>query len=110
MAQQALGGFQQLVLLAVLRLDEEAYGARIQQEIEQTAGRTVTLSTLYITMDRLEKKGLVRSELSDPTPVRGGKAKRCYQLTRQGMLALSESRRELMRMWRGVEAHLEGEP
>ena len=55
MTHQALGGFQQLVLLAALRLDQQAYGARIQREIEETAGRSVTLSTLYITMERLEK-------------------------------------------------------
>ena len=109
MTHQALGGFQQLVLLAALRLDREAYGARIQREIEETAGRSVTLSTLYITMERLEKKGLVRSWMTDPTPVRGGKSKRCYRLTEEGLLALSESRRELVRMWRGVESHLEGE-
>ena len=57
--QDSLGGFQQLVMLAVLRLSDEAYGARMQRELEETAGRSVSISTVYVTMDRLERKGLI---------------------------------------------------
>jgi len=98
-----LGGLQQLVLLAVLRLGNDAYGARIQSELDERAGRAVAISTVYVTLDRLERRGLVRSWLGDPTPVRGGKAKRCYALTAAGKRALRESDATLRRMWAGLE-------
>ncbi len=104
MPDTLLGGLQQLVLLAVLRLGDDAYGARIQQELEDRAGRVVAISTVYVTLDRLERRGLVRSKLGAPTPVRGGKAKRCYAVTAEGRAALCESRTTLNRMWAGVEA------
>lgn len=105
--QDSLGGFQQLVMLAVLRLGDEAYGAVIQRELEETAGRCVSISTVYVTMERLERKGLIDSWLADPTPVRGGKSKRFYKLTKTGQVALRGSRDELGRMWEGLEAHQE---
>ncbi len=105
--QDSLGGFQQLVMLAVLRLDDEAYGARIQRDLEETAGRSVSISTVYVTMERLERKGLIDSWLADPTPVRGGKSKRFYKLSKTGLPALRESRDELDRMWEGLETHHE---
>jgi PadR family transcriptional regulator PadR len=104
---ETLGGFQQLVMLAILRLGDEAYGARMQRELDETAGRSVSISTVYVTMERLERKGLVESWLADPTPVRGGKSKRYYRLTKSGLRALRESREELDRMWQGVESHPE---
>ena len=104
MPQDILGGFQQLVMLAVLRLGDDAYGARIQLELDETAGRSVSISTVYVTMERLERKGLVASWLADPTPVRGGRSKRFYQLTDEGVLALQEAREALDRMWDGLEA------
>ena len=103
MVQDVLGGFQQIVMLAVLRLGEDAYGTRIQQELESTAGRSVAISTIYVTMDRLSRRGFVQSWLADPTPVRGGKAKRYYRLTPDGLRALHASRLELDKMWDGVE-------
>ncbi len=105
--QDSLGGFQQLVMLAVLRLGDRAYGALIQRELEETAGRGVSISTVYVTMERLERKGLIDSWLTDPTPVRGGKSKRFYKLSRTGLRALRESRDELDRMWEGLETHQE---
>jgi DNA-binding PadR family transcriptional regulator len=102
-AQEALGGFQQLVLLAVLRLGDEAYGAEVQREIEETAGREVAISTIYVTLERLRKRGLVSSWLGEPTSVRGGKAKRFYRLTDEGMRSLHATRRQLERMWRGLQ-------
>ena len=100
----SLGGFQQLVMVAVLRLGEGAYGSEIQSELENTAGRSVSIATVYVTMERLQKKGLVDSWLADPTPVRGGRAKRFYKLTEAGVRALHDSREELSRMWEGVDA------
>lgn len=109
MSQDALGGFQQLVMLAVLRLGDGAYGAAIQRDLEETAGRRVSISTIYVTLDRLDRKGMVRSWLADPTPVRGGKAKRYYGLTDAGLRALHGARDELLRMWDGVDAGLKTE-
>jgi DNA-binding PadR family transcriptional regulator len=108
----SIGRFQQLVMLAALRLGEDAYGARIQEELERVAGRSVAISSIYVTMERLEKKDLVRSWLGDPTPVRGGRAKRFYQLTEAGVRTLAEARAELDRMWSGLEKHpaFEGRP
>jgi len=101
--REALGGFQQLVMLAVLRLGEEAYGAEIQRDIEETAGRSVSISTLYVTLERLQNRGLVSSRMGEPTSVRGGKSKRYYALTEEGREALHAAREQLERMWRGVE-------
>ena len=78
-----------------------------QRELEETAGRSVSISTVYVTMERLERKGLIDSWLADPTPVRGGKSKRFYKLTDTGLQALRESRDELDRMWQGLETHQE---
>jgi PadR family transcriptional regulator len=102
MSHEILGGFQQLVMLAVLRLGDDAYGARVQQELEETAGRSVSISTVYVTLERLERKGHVSSWLADPTPVRGGRSKRYYALTPDGLAALNEARDALARMWAGV--------
>ncbi len=101
----SLGGFQQLVMLAALRLGDEAYGARLQEELDRTAGRSVSISTVYVTMERLERRGMVRSWLGDPAPVRGGRAKRFYALTEEGLSALRDAREELGRMWSGLEEH-----
>lgn len=98
----SLGTTQQLVMLAALRLDDDAYGATIQEELERTAGRSLAISTVYVTMERLEKRGLVESWLGEPTPTRGGKAKRFYRLTEAGIQSLREARAELDRMWSGV--------
>ena len=75
---EALGEFEQLVLLAVVRLDAEAYGSTIRREIEQRTGRTIAIGALYTALDRLERKGYVNSRLSDPTPQRGGRAEALF--------------------------------
>lgn len=93
-------------MLAVLRLADAAYGYEIQRELEETAGRSVSIATVYVTMERLEKKGLVDSWLADPTPVRGGRGKRFYRLTEDGLRVLGDTRDELSRMWAGVEKQL----
>lgn len=100
----SLSELQKILMLAVLRLSDEAYGARIQEELEERADRDVTISTIYVTLDRLEGKGLVRSRLGEPTPVRGGKARRFYRVTSRGAEALRASREVMDRMWDGVDA------
>ena len=97
-----LGEFEQIVLLAVLRLGDDAYGVPIGREIEQRAGRRVTVGALYATLDRLEAKALIHSWFADPTPQRGGRSKRYFQLLPKGVQALADSREMFNRMWRGV--------
>jgi DNA-binding PadR family transcriptional regulator len=97
-----LGELEQIVMLAVLRLGDDAYGAGIQRELTSRAKRKVSLGTIYVTLMRLEAKGLVRSWLGEPTPSRGGKARRYYALERAGQAALRQSRDALARMWDGL--------
>ncbi len=100
-----LGGFQLLSLLAVIRRNGDAHPARIQDELEQIARRTVTISTVYVTMERLRKKGMVRSWLGEPQPVRGGRRRRYYEITDLGLRSVREARQELDRMWVGLDSH-----
>src|SRR5580693_9159945 len=95
----ALGQFEQLVMTAILTLRDEAYGVTIHAKVEELARpKGVSLGAVYVTLDRLEDKGLVASWLSDPTPERGGRAKRCYQLEALGERALQESAATVRRM------------
>ena len=103
-----LGEFEQLALLAVLRLGENAYGATIQRELERTAGRRASISAIYITLTRLEEKGLVDSWLGEPTDGRGGKPRRFFQVRSEGRAALYQTRATLLSMWDGLEAEWEG--
>lgn len=98
-----LGEFEQLVLLAVLRLEEEAYGVTVRWEIERRTGKAVSRGAVYITLDRLEKKGYLKSRLADPTPERGGRPKRYYKAKPAALTALKNSRRALLKMWEGLE-------
>jgi len=102
-----LGEFEQLALLAVMRLRSDAYGARIQEELDATAGREASISAIYITLTRLEKKGLVRSWMGEPTEERGGKARRYFAVEPAGVAALNEARDRLQAMWGGLESELE---
>jgi len=97
-----LGDLEQLVMLAVLRLGEDAYGASIQRELAARARRRVSLGTVHVTLMRLENKGLVRSWLGEPSPSRGGKARRHYVLERGGEKALRAARDTMARMWEGL--------
>lgn len=99
--------FEQLVLLSVLRLGEDAYGGRIRKDLAETANRPVSVATIYVALSRLEQRGLVRSWMSDPTPVRGGKAKKFYAVEPEGAQALRESKATLERMWEGAGAALD---
>ncbi len=104
-----LGEFEQMVMLALLRLGPDAYGAAVCSEIEQRGGRGVSVSAVHTTLDRLEQKGLVKSRVGMPTPQRGGKRKRHYEVAAFGMKALQASYRSLRNMADGLE-HLLGEP
>lgn len=101
--------FEQQVLLAVWRLQDEAYGASVRDELEARTRRSIAQGAVYVTLIRLEKKGLLRSRLSDPTPVRGGKAKRLFEILPAGVEGLRAARAAMDRLWeglpRGGEAH-----
>lgn len=103
---ETLGEFEQVVLLAILRLGDDAYAVSIRDEIIRRTGRDVSRGSVYITLDRLETKGYLRSWLADPTPERGGRAKRYYALRPRALEALRESRRALVALWRGLESKL----
>ena len=103
---ESLGEFEQTVLLAIAHLGDDAYGVPIRQEIEDRTGRTVAVGALYTALDRLEKKGYVRSEMSDPTPERGGRSRRHFWLRSAGAEALRRSRALMESMWRGLRSDL----
>lgn len=102
MAPHLPSDFEQQVLLAVWRLGEDAYGASVREELEARTGSGVAQGAVYTTLIRLEKKGLLRSRLTDPTPVRGGKAKRVFAITPEGMAGVRETRRVMDRLWDGL--------
>jgi len=102
-----LGELEHMVLLVILRLGEEAYGISIRDELEARAGRDVTRSAAYITLERLTKKGYLTTRMGDPSPERGGRAKRFYEVTPAGREALRVSGLALRRLWEGQEALLE---
>lgn len=103
----ALGEFEQLVMLAVLRLDDEAYGTSIREELKVRAERDVSPGAIFTTLERLEARGLMSSRYGEPTPERGGRRKRFYQLSPDGRRALSRSLRTVRRMARGLDPKLE---
>ena len=104
MGHYALGEFEQMVLLAILQLDGDVYGVPIVEEIERRTGRSVSRSAVYVTLRRLEQKGLVSSRMSEPLPERGGKPRRCVAVEPEGLRALQDSRLALEQMWRGLDA------
>jgi PadR family transcriptional regulator, regulatory protein PadR len=98
----ALGEFEQVVLLAILRLGDEAYGVTIRREIAACTDREPAPGALYTTLDRLEEKGLVRSTYGDPTPERGGRAKRYFTVTASGVRAVARAQRAYQRLLKGL--------
>ena len=98
-----LGDFEQLVLLALMRLGDGAYGMTVRRELEQTADRRVSLGAIYATLDRLESKGLVRSNLGAPGGERRGRAKRFFEVEPAGLQALHTALASLDRMRKGLE-------
>src|SRR6476659_11143656 len=103
----ALGDFEQLVLLGVLRLDEGAYGAAIRQEIHERSGRDVSINAVYTTLERLESKGLLKSWVGDPTPQRGGRRRKFYAVRPAGVASLREAYRAFTAMADGLQSRLE---
>ena len=95
--------FEQLVLLALARLDSEAYGMTVSQEIESRTGRAASLAAVYSTLARLENAGLVSSWVSPPTPHRGGRATKHFAVEAAGIRALEQSREAMGRMWEGLD-------
>lgn len=105
--RNALGEFEQLVMLAVLRSGAEAFGPDIAKELEQSIGRRVTRGALYSTLNRLEDKGLLKWVAERPGPNRGGHVKRLFAVTTKGLAALRENREALLTLWSGIERTLE---
>lgn len=107
MGGEFLGEFEQMVLLAVLRLGEGAYGLAVRDELEVVAGRTPSSGALYTTLDRLERKGLLRAHSGDALPERGGRPRRHLEVTGAGRQALAHSRQALVALWEGLETALD---
>lgn len=101
--QVSLGEFEQVVLLAVPRLDDNAYGVTIRAEIAGCAGREPASGAPYTTLDRMEEKGLVRSWMGEATPQRGGRAKRFFKLTPAGRAALVRTQRAYQKLLAGLD-------
>src|ERR1700733_4556957 len=93
-----LGEFEHIIVLALLRLEDRAYGVTVRQEIELRTNREVSIGAVYATLDRLEKKGYVTSQMGDPTPERGGRSKRFFRVTATGAEAVSRPHRALASM------------
>lgn len=103
-----LGAFEQAVLLAILRLRENAYGRAIMKEVQARLERDVAAGAVHATLERLEEKSLIASRLGPGTPVRGGRARRFYRLQPKGLRALNDSRAAVDRLWRGLKWPLKG--
>lgn len=108
---QGLGEFEQMVLLAILHVEGETYGVPIMEEIERRTGRTVSRAAVYVTLRRLEKRGLVTSWMGEPTGERGGKARRCVRVESEGLELLREARQAMESMWEDLDPGIvEGTP
>jgi PadR family transcriptional regulator, regulatory protein PadR len=95
-----LGEFELMILLTIMRLGDDVYGVPLSKELSALRGRDVALGSVYAALDRLELKGLVASSLGEPTPERGGRAKRYFRVTKQGLRAVQETRRVLSKLWK----------
>lgn len=102
-----LGELEQMVLLAILRVGEEAYGTVVKGVLDQRADRIVSRGALYVTLDRLEEKGMINSSPGDPTPGRGGRPRRYLEVTPAGVSALRSARRTWEQLWDGLDAVFE---
>lgn len=109
MSRDYLGEFEHIIVLALLRLEDNAYGVTVRQEIELRAKREVSIGAVYATLNRLETKGYVKSHSGDPTPERGGRSKRFFRVTAKGVAAVNRTRYALQNMAEGlnlVRSHL----
>lgn len=105
---EVLGLFEQVVLLAIVRLKDEAYGRAILADVQERLAREVTAGAIYATLDRLEAKGLTASRLGNGTPQRGGRVRRFYSIESAGVSALDQSRTAAANIWRGIRLPLRG--
>lgn len=105
MSRESLGHFELLVLLALLRVGDDAYGVPIARAIEHSSGKRVILASVYNTLERLEEKGLIRSTMGQPTRERGGRAKRYFAITTAGRREVSAAKKVLTLLWRGIPVH-----
>ena len=97
-----LGEFELMILLTLIRLGDDAYGVPISKELRRVTGREVALGSVYAALDRLETKGFVVSTIGDPTPTRGGRAKRYFRVTKVGLHEVHMTRKALVNLWRGL--------
>jgi DNA-binding PadR family transcriptional regulator len=102
MDRQLLTDFELMILLAILRLKDKVYAVRIAREIETTAGRKILLPAVYAALERLERNGLLASSMGDPSPERGGRAKRYFRVTPQGLRSVKDTQRALIALWSDV--------
>src|SRR5512147_789144 len=98
----ALSNFELMVMLALIRLGDKAYGVPISREIEQHRGKGVSVGSVYAALERLEAKAFVNSELGEVTPERGGRAKRYFKVTAKGLKEVRETQRALLTLWKGL--------
>jgi DNA-binding PadR family transcriptional regulator len=99
MERDYFGEFELMVILTLIQLGDDAYGVPISRELERRRGRGVSVGSVYAALERLEQKGLVESSLGDPTPERGGKAKRYFKVTKDGLRQVHRTRQILTRLW-----------
>ncbi len=107
MSREALGNFELMVMLTVLRLGDDAYGVPIGRELEDTTGREILLGSVYAALERLEAKQLVASRLGEATAERGGRAKKYFRVTAKGVREVRAAQRTLVKLWKGLP-QLEG--
>jgi PadR family transcriptional regulator PadR len=105
-----LGTFEQAVLLAIFRLEDAAYGRAVLNQVQELLLRDVSAGSVYTTLDRLEVRGLVFSKLAEGTPARGGRARRYYTVSAEGMRALSDARKALTTMWANIKLPIKVQP
>jgi DNA-binding PadR family transcriptional regulator len=97
-----ISNFELMVMLALIRLGDDAYGVPISQEIEVHSGHDVALGSVYAALERLQDRGFVSSSVGEPTPERGGRAKKYFKVTGKGMKVVQETQQTLMRLWKGL--------
>jgi len=105
-----VSNFELMVLLSLIRLGDEAYGVPISREIEHHSGHDVALGSVYAALERLRDRGFVTSTVGEPTPERGGRAKRYFNITAKGMKVVQETQRTLTRLWKGLPELQSGKP
>ena len=107
MARESIGEFEQLVLLAVLRLGSEAYGTTIIDELSRHSTRPILRPSVYLALRRLEDKGMITARMGKPEPRRGGRARKYFDVAPAGLELLRETRRTLVSLWSGLAQHLD---